>query len=159
MQLCSPRHGAVILAPFGNNAHVGRYQVGHTGILGAATEAISATDKAVGTIYEACEKAGYILLITADHGNAEQMINKETGNPHTAHTTNPVPFIMTGDPKKFSFAEDKEGEEPGALSDVAPTILALLVSVSAYEYYEGVDLNDAIVRDWINPKVLTMCSE
>jgi len=56
------------------------------------------------------------------------MINKETGNPHTAHTTNPVPFIMTGDPKKYSFAEDKEGDEPGALCDVAPTILALLVS-------------------------------
>lgn len=69
------------------------------------------------------------MLITADHGNAEQMVNKETGNPHTAHTTNPVPFIMTGDPKKYTFAEDKEGDEPGALCDVAPTILSLLVSV------------------------------
>jgi len=66
------------------------------------------------------------LLITADHGNAEQMINNDTGNPHTAHTTNPVPFIMTGDPKEYSFASDKEDEEPGALCDVAPTILALL---------------------------------
>lgn len=100
--------------------------VGHTGVLDAAIKAISATDKAVGTIYEACEEAGYILLITADHGNAEQMINKETGSPHTAHTTNPVPFIMTGDPKKYTFAEDKEGEDPGALCDVAPTILSLL---------------------------------
>jgi len=100
--------------------------VGHTGVLDAAIKAISATDKAVGTIYEACEEAGYILLITADHGNAEQMINKETGNPHTAHTTNPVPFIMTGDPKKYSFTEDKEGDDPGALCDVAPTILSLL---------------------------------
>jgi len=100
--------------------------VGHTGILDAAIKAITATDKAVGTVYEACKEAGYILLITADHGNAEQMINKETRNPHTAHTTNPVPFIMTGDPKKYSFAEDKEGEEPGALCDVAPTILDLL---------------------------------
>ena len=92
-------------------------------------KAIGATDAAVGTVYKACEEAGYILLITADHGNAEQMINPETGAPHTAHTTNKVPFIMTGDPKKLSFAEDKEGEdeEAGALCDVAPTILDLMV--------------------------------
>ena len=112
-----------------NGTHIYWYQVGHTGVLDAAIEAISATDKAVGTIYEACEEAGYILLITADHGNAEQMINEETGNPHTAHTTNPVPFIMTGDPKKYFFVEDKEGDDPGALCDVAPTILSLLVSL------------------------------
>ena len=133
----------IILTPSGNNTHIDRYQVGHTGILDAAVKAISATDKAVGTIYEACEEAGYILLITADHGNAEQMLNIETGNPHTAHTTNPVPFIMTGDPKKYSLAEDKEGEEPGALCDVAPTILALLVSVSVHRCGDGVNLNCA----------------
>jgi 2,3-bisphosphoglycerate-independent phosphoglycerate mutase len=92
-------------------------------------EAITKTDAAVGTIYEACKEAGYILLITADHGNAEQMINLETGAPHTAHTTNPVPFIMTADPAKYHFSEDKPGddEEPGALCDVAPTVLELLV--------------------------------
>jgi 2,3-bisphosphoglycerate-independent phosphoglycerate mutase len=118
-----------------------QHQVGHTGILDAAIKAITATDKAVGTVYKACEEAGYILLITADHGNAEQMINKETGNPHTAHTTNPVPFIMTSDPKKHSFTEDKEGDEPGALCDVAPTILDLLVSVSEYERGESADLS------------------
>ena len=109
-------------------------QVGHTGVFDAAVKAIGATDAAVGTVYKACEEAGYILLITADHGNAEQMINPETGEPHTAHTTNKVPFIMTGDPKKLGFKEDKvvaegeegEGEEPGALCDVAPTILDLL---------------------------------
>jgi 2,3-bisphosphoglycerate-independent phosphoglycerate mutase len=69
------------------------------------------------------------LLITADHGNAEQMINLETGAPHTAHTTNPVPFIMTADPAKYHFAKDKpsEDEEAGALCDVAPTVLDLLV--------------------------------
>jgi 2,3-bisphosphoglycerate-independent phosphoglycerate mutase len=83
-------------------------------------------------VYEACEEAGYILLITADHGNAEQMINPETGAPHTAHTTNAVPFIMTGDPKKLKFSVDKtpaEGEdaEEGALCDVAPTVLDILV--------------------------------
>lgn len=102
--------------------------VGHTGMYEAAVEAITATDKAVGTIYEACEKAGYVLLITADHGNAEQMVNPETGAPHTAHTTNKVPFIMTG--KDLEFVQDEEGatssEEAGALADVAPTVLAIL---------------------------------
>ena len=80
-------------------------------------------------MYKACEEAGYILLITADHGNAEQMINPETGAPHTAHTTNPVPFIMTGDRKKLSFSVDKKDgeEEEGALCDVAPTVLDVLV--------------------------------
>ena len=102
--------------------------VGHTGKYDAAVKAISFTDKAVKAVYEACKEAGYILLITADHGNAEQMINPETKAPHTAHTTNPVPFIMTADPKEYSFAEDGNGTEEGALCDVAPTILALLVS-------------------------------
>jgi len=102
--------------------------VGHTGDLAAAKVAIDATDKAVQIVWEACEKAGYVLLITADHGNAEQMKNPETGEPHTAHTTNPVPFIMAGADKKYSFAKDGEGEEEkeGALADVAPTVLALM---------------------------------
>lgn len=102
--------------------------VGHTGVYEAAVKAITATDKAVGTIYNACEKAGYVLLITADHGNAEQMVNPETGAPHTAHTTNKVPFIMAG--KDLEFVQDKEDatspEEAGALADVAPTVLAVL---------------------------------
>ncbi len=108
--------------------------VGHTGVYDAAVEAIGHTDEAVGIVYKACEEAGYILLITADHGNAEQMINLETGAPHTAHTTNPVPFIMTGDPKKLSFAADKkdDDEEEGALADVAPTILDVMVSASMF---------------------------
>jgi len=102
--------------------------VGHTGKYDAAVKAITQTDHAVKTVYEACKEAGYILLITADHGNAEQMINPETKAPHTAHTTNPVPFIMAADPKEYSFAEDGNGTEEGALCDVAPTILALMVS-------------------------------
>ena len=91
----------------------------------------------MGTIYKAAQEAGYILLITADHGNAEQMKDPVTGNPHTAHTTNPVPFIITGDPKKLKFKEDvkkgdgeedgEEDEEEGALCDVAPTILDIMV--------------------------------
>lgn len=99
--------------------------VGHTGVYDAAVEAITHTDEAVGIVYEACEKAGYVLLITADHGNAEQMRNAETGAPHTAHTTNPVPFIMTGD-KKLSVDLNDGEQEPGALCDVAPTVLELL---------------------------------
>ena len=59
-------------------------------------------------MYTAWEEAGYILLVTADHDNAEQMLNPDTGAPHTAHTTNPVPFIMTGDPGKFKFVLDKD---------------------------------------------------
>jgi 2,3-bisphosphoglycerate-independent phosphoglycerate mutase len=99
-------------------------------VFDAAVEAITHTDAAVGTIYEACQEAGYILLITADHGNAEQMINLDTGAPHTAHTTNKVPFIIAGPKKnaKHVFTDDKdrkEGEEEGALCDVAPTVLAL----------------------------------
>ncbi|PFH45765.1 hypothetical protein AMATHDRAFT_71103 [Amanita thiersii Skay4041] len=111
--------------------------VGHTGVYDAAVEAITETDAAVGTIAKAAKEAGYILLITADHGNAEQMINPETGNPHTAHTTNPVPFIMTADPKRYQFVKDEvngtseskeenSGAEDGALCDVAPTILDLM---------------------------------
>lgn len=60
--------------------------VGHTGIFDAAVKGVEATDKAIGIIYEACKKAGYILFVTADHGNAEKML-AEDGEPHTAHTT------------------------------------------------------------------------
>ena len=129
-------------------------QVGHTGVYDAAVVAINETDKAVGTVYKAAEEAGYILLITADHGNAEQMKDPVTGNPHTAHTTNAVPFIMTGNPDVLKFAEEKgetekkeeDEEEEGALCDVAPTILAILgleqpkgVFFNALEYSSGVD--------------------
>jgi 2,3-bisphosphoglycerate-independent phosphoglycerate mutase len=69
-------------------------QVGHTGSFPAAVKAITATDHAVGTVAAACHDAGYILLITADHGNAEQMQNPETGEKHTAHTCGAVPFIL-----------------------------------------------------------------
>jgi len=102
--------------------------VGHTGVYDAAVEAISHTDAAVGTIYDACQAEGYNLLITADHGNAEQMRNAETGAPHTAHTCNPVPFILADLKGEYALKEDVEGseEEEGALCDVAPTVLDLL---------------------------------
>lgn len=105
---------------------------------------MTATDKAVGTIYDAAQKHGYVLLITADHGNAEQMKDPKTGNPHTAHTTNVVPFLMAGvgSSKDLKFKEDKvkdpkDGEDdkvdetdPPALCDVAPTVLEIMVRAS-----------------------------
>lgn len=117
--------------------------MGHTGVYDAAVKAISATDAAVGTIAAAASSAGYVLLITADHGNAEQMINPDTGAPHTAHTTNPVPFIIKapkGHGEEYKFLSDEEagkgekkGEtDEGALCDVAPTILDVMVRLSLF---------------------------
>ncbi|KAL4879660.1 BPG-independent protein [Aspergillus karnatakaensis] len=94
--------------------------VGHTGVYEAAIKGVAATDKAIGVIYEACKKHGYVLFITADHGNAEEMLN-EKGTPKTSHTTNKVPFIMANAPEGWSLK--KEG---GVLGDVAPTVLATL---------------------------------
>ncbi|KAH6907886.1 phosphoglycerate mutase [Coprinopsis sp. MPI-PUGE-AT-0042] len=73
---------------------------GHTGLYDAAVEAITETETAVGTIYKAAKKGGYVLLITVDHGNAEQMKDPKTGNPHASHTTNPVLLITTGNPPR-----------------------------------------------------------
>ncbi|KAL2223194.1 phosphoglycerate mutase, 2,3-bisphosphoglycerate-independent [Thermoascus aurantiacus ATCC 26904] len=91
--------------------------VGHTGVYEAAIQGVAATDKAIGVIYEACKKHGYILFVTADHGNAEEMLT-EQGTPKTSHTTNKVPFILANAPEGWSLK--KEG---GVLGDVAPTIL------------------------------------
>jgi 2,3-bisphosphoglycerate-independent phosphoglycerate mutase len=95
--------------------------VGHTGIMDAAVRAVHATDGAIERILKAVEKVDGIALITADHGNCEQMFDDETGQPHTAHTTNPVPLILF-DPKK-RFGTLRSG---GALENVAPTMLAIL---------------------------------
>lgn len=96
--------------------------VGHTGVYEAAVEAVTHTDKAIGTVYEACKKHGYTLFITSDHGNAEEMLNEE-GNPKTSHTTNKVPFIMANAPEGYSLSD--KGQE-AVLGDVAPTILELM---------------------------------
>ena len=92
--------------------------VGHTGNLDAAVKAIEVIDECVGKVVEEVNKQEGILLITADHGNAEQMIDYRTGEPHTAHTTNPVPLILVG-------AEDVKLKE-GRLADLAPTMLDLM---------------------------------
>ena len=92
--------------------------VGHTGSLDAAIKAVEAIDECVGIIVKAVEKVNGVLLITADHGNAEQMIDYKTGEPHTAHTTNPVPLILVG-------MEDIKLKE-GKLADLAPTMLDIM---------------------------------
>ncbi|OGE53043.1 hypothetical protein PENARI_c008G05388 [Penicillium arizonense] len=93
--------------------------VGHTGVYEAAIQGVAATDKAIGEIYEACKKNNYVLFITADHGNAEEMLN-EKGTPKTSHTLNKVPFVMANAPESWSL---KKG---GVLGDVAPTVLAAM---------------------------------
>jgi 2,3-bisphosphoglycerate-independent phosphoglycerate mutase len=94
--------------------------VGHTGKYEPAVRAVAATDKAIGIVRDACDKHGYTLLITSDHGNAEKMFDA-VGGPHTAHTTNRVPFCMTG---SHRFRSDITHN--AALCDVAPTVLDLL---------------------------------
>ncbi|MGK9066959.1 2,3-bisphosphoglycerate-independent phosphoglycerate mutase [Stutzerimonas chloritidismutans] len=93
--------------------------VGHTGVFDAAVKAVECLDSCMGRIVEALEKVGGEALITADHGNVEQMEDAMTGQAHTAHTCEPVPFIYVG---KRS-ARIREG---GVLADVAPTLLTLL---------------------------------
>ncbi len=94
--------------------------VGHTGSLEAAIKAVEAVDECVGKVVELVESKNGNILITADHGNAEQMIDYSTGEPHTAHTTNPVPLILVTNDKKLKL---KTG---GKLADLAPTMLDLM---------------------------------
>jgi 2,3-bisphosphoglycerate-independent phosphoglycerate mutase len=99
--------------------------VGHTGMMGAAVKAIEAVDRCLGQVARAVLAKGGAVLITADHGNADQMRDYATGRPFTAHTVNLVPFILVGDHTLFGgrFPSLRKG---GILADVAPTILALL---------------------------------
>jgi len=95
--------------------------VGHTGIFEAAVKAVEVVDGCVGEIVNRILSLGGAVLLTADHGNAEKMRDSDTGQPHTAHTTNPVPFtLITSDRKSYSLRED------GILADVAPTALELM---------------------------------
>jgi 2,3-bisphosphoglycerate-independent phosphoglycerate mutase len=92
--------------------------VGHTGILPAAIKAVETLDASLARILEAIRKSGGELLLTADHGNAEQMVDPETGEPHTAHTMNPVPLVYVG--RDFKLADG------GGLADIAPTLLDIM---------------------------------
>jgi 2,3-bisphosphoglycerate-independent phosphoglycerate mutase len=93
--------------------------VGHTGNLPAAIKAVETVDAALGRLVEAIQKADGALLVTADHGNCEMMRDPETGGPHTAHTTNPVPVVLLGARNRALVAE-------GRLADIAPTLLELM---------------------------------
>ena len=93
--------------------------VGHTGDLAAAIKACEAVDAGLGQVMAALEKAGGAMIVTADHGNCETMVDPETGGPHTAHTTNPVPVALFGGPAGA-------GLRAGRLSDLAPTLLELM---------------------------------
>ena len=105
--------------------------VGHSGKIPPTITAVETVDNCLGQIYAALRQHGGAMIVTADHGNAEQMIDPETGGPHTAHTTNPVPFIVAaedavtaaqhkGDPRRFTLRPE------GALQDIAPTMLGIL---------------------------------
>ncbi|MFI5246134.1 MAG: 2,3-bisphosphoglycerate-independent phosphoglycerate mutase, partial [Gemmatimonadales bacterium] len=92
--------------------------VGHSGNLAATIKACEVVDRCLERVIASAGKTGTRLLITADHGNCEMMIDPVTGGPHTAHTTNPVPFVIVGD--------DSPLRSGGALRDVGPTALSML---------------------------------
>jgi 2,3-bisphosphoglycerate-independent phosphoglycerate mutase len=97
--------------------------VGHTGLLDAAIKAVETVDACLGRLSQAVEAAGGTLVITADHGNAEVMRDPQTGEPHTAHTVNPVPLIIVNPPGAPGAVMRVEN---GRLADVAPTLLDII---------------------------------
>ncbi len=109
--------------------------VGHTGVLPAVIRAVETVDACLSRVLRSAERAGVRVLVTADHGNCETMIDPETGGPHTAHTTNPVPLVVV----------DPDGDRPlragGALRDVGPTVLAML-GIDRPDEMTGRDLRD-----------------
>ena len=95
--------------------------VGHSGKIPPTIQAVETVDACLGRIFTAVRQKGGVMMVTADHGNAEMMIDPTTGGPHTAHTTNPVPhIIVSGEDNKFGLRPD------GALQDISPTVLGLL---------------------------------
>jgi 2,3-bisphosphoglycerate-independent phosphoglycerate mutase len=93
--------------------------VGHSGKIPPTIKAVETVDGCIGGIYAAVRRAGGALMVTADHGNAELMIDPVTGGPHTYHTTNPVPLILVSD-------GHPQLRNDGSLRDLAPTMLALM---------------------------------
>jgi 2,3-bisphosphoglycerate-independent phosphoglycerate mutase len=94
--------------------------VGHSGKMEPTVRAVETVDAQLGRIYQAIKQHGGAMLITADHGNAEMLIDPATGGPHTAHTTNPVPFILVSEARNLTLREG------GSLRDMSPTLLGLL---------------------------------
>ena len=94
--------------------------VGHTGVVDAAVKAIETVDECVGKVYDALIKADGQMFICADHGNAEQLVDYTTGEAFTAHTTNPVPFILVNYDKDYTLREN------GCLADIAPTLIEMM---------------------------------
>jgi 2,3-bisphosphoglycerate-independent phosphoglycerate mutase len=92
--------------------------VGHSGVIPAVVEAVETTDACLGRVVETVERLGGVTLVTADHGNAETMLEDDGTSPHTAHTSNPVPLIVT-DP-------DAKLRDDGELKDLVPTAIAYL---------------------------------
>jgi 2,3-bisphosphoglycerate-independent phosphoglycerate mutase len=105
----------VIIANFANSD-----MVGHTGVEEAAIEAVAYIDKSIGRLVETVEEVDGQMLICADHGNAEVMVDPETGEPMTAHTTNPVPFILVNYDPAYTLREG------GCLADIAPTLIEMM---------------------------------
>ena len=105
----------VIITNFANSD-----MVGHTGVEEAAIKAVASIDKCIGRVVEAIEEANGQLFICADHGNAEVMADEETGEPWTAHTTNPVPFILVNYDPAYTLREG------GCLADIAPTLIEMM---------------------------------
>jgi 2,3-bisphosphoglycerate-independent phosphoglycerate mutase len=108
-----PKGYAFVIVNFANPD-----MVGHTGSIPAAISAVETTDRCLGEVLEAVRRAGGVALVTADHGNAETMLAADGVSPHTAHTTNPVPLVVT--------RPGIELRTDGELADLAPTILAML---------------------------------
>ena len=94
--------------------------VGHTGVMDAAVKAVEAVDECVGKAVEAIKEVGGVMFICADHGNAEMLVDYETGEPFTAHTTNQVPFILVNYDADYTLKED------GCLADIVPTLIEIM---------------------------------
>jgi 2,3-bisphosphoglycerate-independent phosphoglycerate mutase len=113
--------------------------VGHTGVIPAAIKAVETVDRCLARVLKSAQEADARVIVTADHGNCEMMIDPETGGPHTAHTTNPVPLVII----------DPDGDRPlrggGALRDVGPTVLAIL-GVERPVEMTGIDLREMGAR-------------
>ncbi|MYJ00093.1 MAG: 2,3-bisphosphoglycerate-independent phosphoglycerate mutase [Gemmatimonadetes bacterium] len=108
--------------------------VGHTGSLPAAITAVETVDRCLGEVMDAVRSAGGGAIVTADHGNAEMMVDPNTSAPHTAHTTNPVPLILVDDKREYGLLRTG-----GRLADVAPTVLSMM-GISCPESMSGTDL-------------------